>query len=124
MAEKKQRRLTAKTKFEIYLRTRGENAPVGEILREYGLHLSDLKEIEDLVEAGAISRLKTKQAKTKDQDEITPEEYVELQKELLRKEKALAEMSVEYLLLKKKTNRVEWFSKTHTNIWTTADGAT
>lgn len=102
MAEKKQRRLTAKTKFEIYLRTRGENAPVGEILREYGLHLSDLKEIEDLVEAGAISRLKTKQAKTKDRDEITPEEYVELQKELLRKEKALAEMSVEYLLLKKK----------------------
>ena len=70
MAEKKQRRLTAKTKFEIYLRTRGE----------YGLHLSDLKEIEDLVEAGAISRLKTKQSKTKDQDEVTPEEYVELQK--------------------------------------------
>lgn len=68
MVEKKQRRLTAKTKFEIHLITRDENAPIGEILREYGLHLSDLKEI----------------------------------KELARKERALTEMSVGYLLLKKR----------------------
>jgi hypothetical protein len=104
MAEKKQRRLTAKTKFEIYLRTRDENAPVGEILREYGLHLSDLKEIEELVEAGAISRLKTKQSKIKSDNEVSSEDVEELRKELARKEKALTEMSDEYLLLKKKDN--------------------
>jgi transposase-like protein len=102
MTEKKRRRLTAKTKFEIYLKTRGENAPIGEILREYGIHLSDLKEIEDLVEAGAINRLKTKQVKINGHADTSPEEVEELKKELARKEKALAEMSVEYLLLKKK----------------------
>lgn len=98
----RKKRLTAKTKFEIYLKTRDENAPIGEILREYGIHLSDLKDIEDLVEAGAIDRLKTNQPKTKEIQDVTQAEYEELKKELLRKEKALAEMSVEYLLLKKK----------------------
>jgi hypothetical protein len=37
MADKR-KRLTAKTKFDIYLKTRPKNAPVGELLRKYGLH--------------------------------------------------------------------------------------
>ncbi|MCK4258371.1 MAG: hypothetical protein KAX49_05300 [Halanaerobiales bacterium] len=39
----KRKRLTAKTKFNIFLNTRAKDAPVGKFLREYGLHLADLK---------------------------------------------------------------------------------
>jgi len=100
----KKKRLTAKTKFDIYLKTRPKDAPIGEILREYGLHLSDLKQIEEAVEAGAIAGLKTKSSSKSDLKEITPEDYKILQKELERKEKALAELTVEYLILKKNDN--------------------
>ncbi|MBC8450560.1 MAG: hypothetical protein H8D78_22730 [Chloroflexi bacterium] len=32
------KRLTAQKKFELYLETRGSEAPLGEILRRYGVH--------------------------------------------------------------------------------------
>jgi hypothetical protein len=73
---------------------------VGEILRKYGLHLADLKQIEEAVENGAISALKTRSPKS-ELKEVTTEDYIALQKELERKEKALAELSVEYTILKK-----------------------
>jgi hypothetical protein len=46
---KRPRLLTAKKKFEIYPATRGKDAPVGEILWKHGLHLSDLRVIEESV---------------------------------------------------------------------------
>jgi len=39
---RKPERLTAKLKFEIYLKTRESGAPVAEVLRHHGLHLDDL----------------------------------------------------------------------------------
>lgn len=96
----KKPRLTAKVKFDIYLQTRAKDAPVGEILRKYGLHLADLKQIEETVENGAISALKARSPKS-ERKEVTTEDYIALQKELERKEKALAELSVEYTILKK-----------------------
>lgn len=102
MANKK--RLTAKIKFDIYLKTRSKDAPVGEILREYGLHLSDLKQIEDAVEAGAIASLKTKSKSSCDLQEITKDDYMALQRELVSKEKALADLAAEYMILKKNDN--------------------
>lgn len=98
---KRKKRVTAQMKFEVYLKTRGDDAPVGELLREYGLHLSDLKEIEDAVEQGAIASLKTKSKNRKDLEEVTLQDYRALQEELQRKEKALVELSVEYMVLKK-----------------------
>lgn len=100
MADRK-KRLTAKMKFDVYLKTRDKDAPVGEILREYGLHLSDLKQIEEAVEEGAISGLKKRTRNNKDLEQVTQEDFKALQRELERKEKALAELSVEYLILKK-----------------------
>lgn len=44
MAESKQRqRLTAERKFRIFLEMRTPYAPVGEILRKYGLTLEDMR---------------------------------------------------------------------------------
>ena len=41
---KSAQRLTAARKLELYLATRSPEAPVGEILRQYGLHLDDLRQ--------------------------------------------------------------------------------
>ena len=60
MEEIKRRRLTARRKFEIYLETKKEGAKIGEILRREGIHLNDLRAIEEQVERGAIGALKMK----------------------------------------------------------------
>ena len=96
----KGKRLTAKKKFEIYIKTRGEDAPVGEILREYGLHLSDLREIEESVESWAVHGLKQKNNKKASKD-VNEEDLKAMQKELEKKDKALADLTVEYTILKK-----------------------
>ncbi|NIT79262.1 MAG: hypothetical protein GWN12_17115, partial [Thermoplasmata archaeon] len=54
------RRLTARRKFQVFMDTRGKEAPVGEILRRWGLSLEDLREIERVVEEGAIGALKVR----------------------------------------------------------------
>jgi hypothetical protein len=81
--------------------TRAKDAPVGEILREYGLHLTDLKKIEETVERGAIANLKTGTKHSKDLKEVSVQDYLALQQELERKDKALADLSVQYMILKK-----------------------
>ena len=55
---KSTQRLTAQRKLELYLATRAPDAPVGEILRAYGLHLDDLREIEQTIESAALAALK------------------------------------------------------------------
>lgn len=97
------KRLTAKRKFEVYLATREKEAPIGEILRKYGMHLSELKEIENIVESTAIEALKVRN-KHKLNETVSASEYHAVLTELQRKEKALAEMTVEYTLLKKNDN--------------------
>jgi hypothetical protein len=97
------KRLTAKRKFEVYLSTREKEAPIGEILRKYGMHLSELKEIENIVESTAIEALKVRN-KHKLNEMVSASEYHAVLTELQRKEKALAEMTVEYTLLKKNDN--------------------
>lgn len=102
MAEGQQwRRLTAERKFRIFLETRGAEAPVGEILRRHGLTLEDLRAIEETVERSAIAGLKVQAGHRRLPREVTPEEYARISRELREKERALAELSVEYTLLKK-----------------------
>lgn len=96
------KRLTAQRKFQIYLETRNPKEPPAEILRRYGLTLRDLREIEDKVESAAIAGLKVHYGRQKSTHEVTPEEYERLAKELLEKERALADLATEYQLYKKK----------------------
>jgi len=99
---KRPKRMTAQRKFQIYLETRSPDAPIGEILRRNGLHLKDLRDIEEKVESAAISGLKVHYGRKKMHRDITPEEYDRLAQELREKEKALADLAVEYQLFKKK----------------------
>lgn len=101
MEEGKKKRLTAKRKFEIYLETRKDGAKVGEILRREGIHLNDLREIEELVERGAIGSLKSRGPGRLMRRKIDPLEYEQLKRELKDKEKAMSDLMVEYTLLKK-----------------------
>lgn len=95
--EEKKKRLTAKRKFELYLEAKQKEANIGEILRRHGVHLNDLRRIEWQVERGAIEALKGRHNGAS----IKAADYAGLIRELAQKEKALAELMVEYMLLKK-----------------------
>jgi len=101
MEERKRRRLTAKRKFEIYLEVKKEGAKIGEILRREGIHLNDLRGIEEQVERGAIGALKMKGPGRTIRKKIDPIEHDQLKQELREKEKALSDLVVEHNLLKK-----------------------
>ena len=101
MEERGKKHLTAKRKFSIYLETRQPEAKIGEILRRERLHLNDLRAIEELVERGAIGALKSKGPGRGIRKKIDPLEYEQLKQELAEKEKAMTELMVEHMLLKK-----------------------
>lgn len=95
-------RLTAPRKLELYLATRAPDAPVGEILRGYGLHLDDLREIEQTIESAALAALKVRGRHGRQPRDVSPERTLQLEQELSEKTRALAELSVAFTLLEKK----------------------
>lgn len=95
------KRLTAQKKFELYLETRAPEAPIGEIIRRYGVHLPQLRHIEEVVESAAIAALKADGRKRPQPSVVTPERVLQLEAELTEKTQALAELSVAYSLLEK-----------------------
>jgi hypothetical protein len=99
---KSTQRLTAQRKLELYLATRAPDAPVGEILREYGLHLDDLREIEQTIESAALAALKVNGRHGRRPSDVSPERVLQLEQELGEKTRALAELSVAFTVLEKK----------------------
>jgi len=95
-------RLTAARKFELYLATRSTDAPLGEILRQYGVHLDDLRVIERTVESSALAGLKAQSRHGRQSTDLSPARVQQLEQELAEKTHALAELSVSYTLLEKK----------------------
>ena len=95
-------RLTAQRKLELYLATRDPQAPLGEILRQYNVHLDDLREIERTVESAAMAALKVKGRHGRLPQDVSPERVLQLEQELAEKTSALAELSVAFTLLEKK----------------------
>jgi len=100
---KRRKNLPAQEKWRIFLETTAKDAPVGEILRRNGLYSSDLTKIRKQVESGALAELGRKKY-SKRPYQVPREEYDRLKAELAAKEKALAQMSEEYLILKKRTD--------------------
>jgi hypothetical protein len=95
-------RLTAQRKLELYLATRSAEAPVGELLRQYGLHLDDLRQIERTIESAALAALKVQGRHGRLPTEVSPERLLHLEQELTEKTRALAELSVAFTVLEKK----------------------
>jgi hypothetical protein len=99
---KSTQRLTAQRKLELYLATRAPDAPVGEILRAYGLHLDALREIEQTIESAALAALKVNGRHGRLPSDVSPERVLVLEQELGEKTRALAELSVAFTVLEKK----------------------
>jgi transposase-like protein len=103
---KKRRFLSAEKKFQIYLEAQCGEKPVGELLRREGLYSTDLARIRQQVKEGALQRLSAKPGKK--QGQVDTEVYDALKRELLDKERAMADQSVELAMLRKKTNGGSW----------------
>jgi len=108
---KRARRLTAQRKLELYLATRAPNAPLGELVRQYGVHLDDLRHIEQLIERAALAALKAEGRPGRRPGDVSPERVLHLEHELREKTAALAELSVAYTLLEKKERWVSPVSR-------------
>ena len=107
-------RLTAARKLELYLATRSPEAPVGEILRQYGAHLDDLRQIERVVESAAVAGLKAQARHGRQPTDLSPERVEQLEQELADKTRALADLSVAFTLLEKK-DRAESRARSRAN---------
>ena len=90
---KQKRRLSAEEKWQIYRKCEEPGAKVGEILRKYGLYSSDLQNIRKMVKEGSLERLRQSRPGRRKVTTVPAKDYEELESELARKEKALAEMT-------------------------------
>jgi len=104
--DKKRRFLTAEKKFQIYLEAQANDKPVGELLRREGLYSTDLARIRQQVKEGALQRLSAKPGKK--QNQVDTEAYDAIKRELQDKERAMADLSVELAILRKKTTGGSW----------------
>ena len=103
---KKRRFISAEKKFQIYLEAQEGNKPVGELLRREGLYSTDLARIRQQVKEGALQRLSAKPGQK--QGQVSTEAYQAIKDELEQKERALADLSVELAILRKKTSGGSW----------------
>ena len=102
--KKLKRKLSAEEKWQIYRECEQPGAKIGEIMRKYGLYSSDLQNIRKMVKEASLERLRQSKPGRKRVRTVPVEDYEQLQSELARKEKALAEMTVMFTALKKKVN--------------------
>lgn len=99
---KRRKKLSPEEKWQIFLETSASGAPIGEILRRHGLYASELTKIRQQAEAGALRELGRNRHIKK--AAVAYEEHARVKEELAAKEKALAQMGEEYLLLKKRVS--------------------
>ena len=99
---KRRKKLRPEEKWQIFMETSANGAPVGEILRRHGLYASELTKIRQQVESGALKELGRNRHIKK--APVPYEEHARVAVELAAKEEALAQMGEEYLLLKKRVN--------------------
>ena len=70
-----------------------------------GVHLDDLRQIEQTIERAALAALKAQGRHGRLPREVSPEQVLQLEQELREKTSALADLSVAYSLLEKKIGR-------------------
>ena len=103
---KPRQHITAEKKFQIFLEAQHGDKPAAQILRREGLYSSDLARIRQQVKEGALERLSARPGKRK--ETVPARDYEDLRRELEDKERALADLTVELAVLRKKTNGGSW----------------
>ena len=104
--KKKRRYLSPEKKFQIFLESQRGDKPLGEILRREGIYSTDLNRIRNKVKEGALEHLAARPGAKK--KTVSQDDYDALKRELEEKERALADLSVELMALRKKTNGGSW----------------
>jgi transposase-like protein len=104
--KRKRRILSPEKKFQIFLESQNSKTPVGEILRREGIYSTDLTRIRQKVKEGALEHLAERPGAKK--KTFSQDDYDSLKRELEEKERALADLSVELAVLRKKTNGGSW----------------
>ena len=102
----KRRLLSPEKKFQLFLESHTGKTPVGELLRREGIYSTDLARIREKVRQGALERLADRPGAKKKM--VSQADYDALKRELEEKERALADLSVELAVLRKKTNGGSW----------------
>ncbi len=105
-SRKARHHLSPEKKFQIFLETQHGDKPAAEILRREGLYSSDLARIRQQVKEGAMERLSARPGKRK--EAVSAKDYGALKRELEDKERAMADLTVELAVLRKKTNGGSW----------------
>ncbi len=100
--KKPKRKLKAEEKWQIYRECENPETKVGEILRKHGLYSSDLHNIRKIVKEASLEGLRQSKPGRRKVTTVSVEEHEQLERELADKEKALAEMTVMFIALKKK----------------------
>jgi len=98
---RKRRNLTDEEKYEVFLEASRGDVRVGEVLRKWNLHSTDLQRIRETVRNGALREF---QARRSRKPMVSAAEVEQLRAEKGRLEQTLIEQSVELMLLKKKIN--------------------
>ena len=102
----KRRFLSPEKKYQIFLEAQRGEAPIGDLLRREGLYSTDLARIQHKVKEGALQHLAQRPGRSK--KTVSEEAYDQLKQELQEKERVMAEMAVELVILRKKTNGGSW----------------
>ena len=100
---RKRRHLTPEEKYQIFLeatmaKAKGSGS-VGEVLRRWGIHSSDLTRIRAAVEEGAVSVFKERKSR---RPKLNLEQYEQLKAEKERLAATVIEQAAELAILKKK----------------------
>lgn len=101
---RKRRKFTGDKKYAILEEFKKNTGNQSEILRREGLYSTDIQRFEEVARAGAIKALSQSYPGRKRQQDVSVQEYESLKRELRRKEAALAELAIEFTILKKKVN--------------------
>ena len=99
---RKRRNLSGEKKYQVLEEIKRNPSQKVEILRREGLYRSDLKKYEDIVRDAGIKALGQMRPGKKRPLEVPIERYEAIKRDHDAKEKALAELTVEFLALKKK----------------------
>lgn len=102
--DRKKRKLSAEKKYQILEEIKVNPKKKAEILRREGLYRSDIIRFETTARTGAIKALEQQGQGKKKVIEVSIQEYERIKCELEAKDKTLADLAVDYMILKKKVN--------------------
>jgi len=102
---RKRRKLSGEKKYTLVEELKLSSGSKSEILRREGLFSADIKRFEEIAKQGAIKALnESHPGRRKKRIDVPFDEHERLKRDLERKDMALAELSVEFTILKKKVN--------------------